>query len=146
MLIRFVIYGLLGWTAEIIWTGLGALTMGNWQLPGFTYLWMFPIYGLAVFFEPIHHKISSWPLIVRGLIWTAVIFVVEFCTGWTLAEFLGRCPWDYTGTTPYHLNGYIRLDYAPVWFALGLIFERVHKIVDSLTHNILHWTKKQDII
>ena len=32
--------------------------MGNWELPGFTYLWMFPIYGLAVF-EKIHDRIRA---------------------------------------------------------------------------------------
>jgi len=120
--------------------------MGNWQLPGFTYLWMFPIYGLAVFFEPIHNQIRSWPILIRGLIWTAAIFTVEYLTGWTLAEVLGRCPWDYTGTTPYQLHGYIRFDYAPVWFVLGIIFERIHTVVDSIAYNILHRTKKQDII
>lgn len=131
---------------EIIWTGLGALFMGNWQLPGFTYLWMFPIYGLAVFFEPLHNYIRPLPLFVRGLFWTFAIFTVEYLTGWLLAEILGRCPWDYTGTTPYHINGFIRLDYFPVWFVVGLIFERVHRLADFITHNILHRTRKQDII
>jgi len=143
---RFVIYGLLGWILEIIWTGLHALFRGDWEMPGFTYLWMFPIYGLAVFIEPIYQQIRFLPLVVRGLIWMTIIFAVEYLTGWTLAELLGRCPWDYTGTTPYQLNGFIRLDYAPVWFTLGLIFERIYRLVNSLASNILHWTKKQDII
>lgn len=131
---------------EIIWTGLGALFMGNWQLPGFTYLWMFPIYGLAVFFEPLHDYIRPLPLYVRGLFWAIAILTVEYLTGWLLAEILGRCPWDYTGTTNYHINGFIRLDYFPVWYVVGLIFERVHRLADFITHNILHRTRKQDII
>ena len=101
MLIRFIIYGMLGWTVEILWTGLGALLRGNWHLPGFTYLWMFPIYGLAaLLFEPLHRLIKDLPIIVRGLIWVAAIFVVEYLTGWFLAELLGRCPWDYSTSTP----------------------------------------------
>lgn len=131
---------------EIIWTGLGALVVGNWELPGFTYLWMFPIYGLAVFFEKIHDRIRALPLMARGVIWTITIFGVEYLSGWLLSELLGRCPWDYTGTTPYHIEGFIRLDYAPVWFLAGLLFERGRLLVDILAANVLHWTRKKDII
>jgi len=137
---------MLGWICEIVWTGTGALLRGNWQMPGFTYLWMFPIYGFAVFLEPIHDRIRSWPLPVRGLIWVAVIFTIEYLAGWTLAELLGRCPWDYTYSTPYHFNGYIRWDYALVWFFLGLGFEKVRGLIDNIAGYILHWSRKQDII
>jgi hypothetical protein len=27
------------------------------------------------------------------------------------------------------VHGYIRLDYAPVWFAFGLVLERVHDVL-----------------
>jgi len=51
MMTRFLVYGLLGWSLEIFWTGLGSILRGEWRLVGYTYLWMLPIYGLAVFFE-----------------------------------------------------------------------------------------------
>lgn len=147
MLIRLLIYGTLGWICEILWTGFGALLRGNWQLPGFTYLWMFFIYGFAaLLFEPLHRLIKNLPIIVRGLIWMTAIFIVEYLTGWFLDGLLGRCPWDYSSSTPYHLNGYIRFDYAPVWFMLGLFFEKGHQLVDTILDNILHWSRKQDII
>ncbi|MBZ4653509.1 MAG: hypothetical protein JG781_848 [Peptococcaceae bacterium] len=132
MIMRFVIYGIIGWALEIFWTGMGALFSGNWQLPGFTYLWMFPIYGLAVLLEPLHDEIGNWPWYIRGLVWVVIIFAIEYTTGWLLGMILGRCPWDYSGTTPFHVRGLIRLDYAPAWFIAGLLFERLHRTLDKI--------------
>ena len=36
----------------------------------------------------------------------------------------GVCPWDY-GNNPLSVLGLIRLDYAPLWAALGCFFEEV---------------------
>lgn len=125
---RFIIYGLAGWCMEIIWTGLGSLLSGNVALEAGTYIWMFPIYGLAIFIEPIHNRIRSWPIIIRGGVYTVLIFFIEYLTGWTLQKLIGVCPWDYTGNG-LSVDGFIRLDYAPAWFVAGLIFEKIH---DSL--------------
>ena len=54
MIKRFFIYGLIGWGMEIFWTGLYSLISGDLRLLAFTNLWMFFIYGAAVFLEPIH--------------------------------------------------------------------------------------------
>lgn len=132
MVRRFFIYGLLGWTMEIIWTGLGALLSGNLAMPAFTYLWMFPIYGAGVFLEALHDKIRPWSWILRGFIWVAAIFFLEYASGLLLASLLGSCPWDYSAVSPYHIRGLIRLDYAPVWFAVGLGYEQIHDLLDRL--------------
>lgn len=131
MVKRYVIYGMIGLVLEIFWTGLWALMLGNWEMPGFTYLWMFPIYGLGVFMEVIHNRIRFWPLLIRGILWTGVIFTIEYIAGWLLYTILGACPWDYSGSL-YNINGFIRLDFTPVWFVLGLIFERVHDYLDQI--------------
>ena len=123
---------MLGWSMEIIWTGLGSLLLGNWQLFGFTYLWMYPIYCSAIFMEPLHDRINSLSWYIRGLIWAAVIYSVEYFSGAMLCFFLGGCPWDYSEVTPYHLNGFIRLDFAPAWFIVGLLFEKVHHALDKI--------------
>lgn len=123
---RFLVYGLLGWTMEILWTGFGSLLEGDLRMRGFSYLWMFPIYGFAVLLEPVHDKIRNYPWIIRGFVWTLLIFGVEFATGMTIKALTGMVPWDYTGASRYAVMGVIRLDYAPVWFGVGLIFERVH--------------------
>ena len=132
MLTHFFIYGILGWTLEVFWTGLGSLSLGNWQLPGFTYLWMFPIYGLAAFMEPLHDRIADLPWYIRGLLWMTLIFAIEYATGSLLCFILGNCPWDYRVSTPYHINGLIRVDFAPAWFVVGLLFEKIHHMLDKI--------------
>ena len=50
------------------------------------------------------------------------IFTVEYTSGMYLKK-RGCCPWDYSDS-PYHINGVIRLDYAPLWFLTGLFYEK----------------------
>jgi uncharacterized membrane protein len=122
---KFLIYGLIGWCAEVFWTGLGSLMKGDVKLAAFTYIWMFPIYGMAVFLEDVHDRIRELPTIIRGSIYTILIFAVEYITGMLLKLLIGVCPWDYSGNI-LSINGVIRLDFIPVWFFAGLIFERIH--------------------
>lgn len=132
MITRFVFYGLTGWCVEVFWTGLGSLIRGDLTLASRTYLWMFPIYGLAIFLEPVHNSIRHWPFLVRGGIYTGLIFLAEYSTGYLLQHFTGSCPWDYSGT-PFSVNGLIRLDYAPAWFVAGLLFERLHDRIEKIS-------------
>lgn len=124
MIKRFCIYGLLGWTLEIIWTGFAALMHGDANMVGHTSVWMFFIYGLAVFFlEPVHNKLYNASWYLRGLLYTTAIFAIEFVSGFLL-RLAGITAWDYTGR--FALMGLIRFDYAPIWFIVGFLFERVH--------------------
>ncbi|NLM97876.1 MAG: hypothetical protein GX175_09775 [Halanaerobiaceae bacterium] len=128
MITRFFVYGLAGWCMEIFWTGLGSLVRGEAELRGWTYLWMFPIYGLAILMEPIHNQIRDWPFYLRGIVYVFFIFMIEYTTGWILRNTISLCPWDYSHSA-YSINGLIRLDYAPAWFAAGLIFEKIHDLL-----------------
>ena len=100
----FFICGLTGWCMEILFTSLGGLLRGDLLLNGHTSIWMFPIYG-------------------RGCFYGAGIMLVEFISGSFLRLF-SLCPWDYS-KTPYNISGLVRLDYFPVWFTAGLIFEYI---------------------
>jgi uncharacterized membrane protein len=134
---RFVIYGLLGLCAEVLWTGLGSMINGDMKLTGSTYIWMFPIYGLAVFLEPIHNRIRHLSLFTRGGVYMVLIFAAEFTCGLLLKELLGACPWNYEDE---HLSiyGIITLRYIPVWFATGLIFEKIHDTLIRIEHIIIN--------
>lgn len=129
---KFLIYGLCGWIAEIIFTGSGSLIIGTASLTAKTYLWMFPIYGMAVFLEPVHEQIRLAPWVVRGIIWACLILTLEYCSGWLIRTLVGVCPWDYSGYTRFAVDGLIRLDYFPVWFAAGLLFEKLHDLLDHI--------------
>ena len=133
MLVRFVIYGCIGWIMESLWTGLGSALKGDKNLRCTTYLWMFPIYGLGgIFLESAHEMIREFLWIYRGFIWATLIFTIELIAGWILKITIGRCPWDYdqdVGVSVVTIRGFVRFDYLPVWFSVGLFFERVHDFV-----------------
>lgn len=137
MWIRFVAYGLLGWCGEIIWTATRERATGrqtDWKLRGTTYLWMLPLYGLILpLYEPVHNALRGWPWPVRGAVYMVGFFVLEYASGWLLRRFTGACPWDYTGRSRFQVQGLIRLDYAPVWFAVGMLLEPAHDFLVRLT-------------
>lgn len=136
MLIRFCIYGMLGWCFEIVWSAVTEKAWGNqrdWRLEGHSYLWMFPIYGLlAPLGEPIHNALRQHPWFIRGVSYLVGIWLVEYVTGWCIRKLTGKCPWDYS-MFPGNVQGLVTLEYAPVWFALGLAFEHMHDILLRIT-------------
>ena len=122
---RFFLFGILGGCAEILWTGFCSFLLGDAALTAKTYLWMFPIYGLAGLSLPLFLAFRRYcPLWQRAGIYVFAIFAVESITGWLLQWGTGICPWDY-GDRSFSVMGLIRLDYAPLWAILGLFFERV---------------------
>ena len=122
---RFIICGAIGWCVEILWTGLNSLISGRFKLIGQSSLWMFPIYGCAALIEPLSKLYRKCNVFIRGIVYMLHIFFAEFISGTILQKF-GMCPWDYSGT-PYNIDGIIRLDYAPLWFGLGLFYEFLFK-------------------
>lgn len=122
---NFMIFGILGWCAEILWTGFCSFLVGDAALTAKTYLWMFPIYGVVGLSLPLFLTLRRYcPLWQRVGTYIFLIFMAEFAAGWLLQTLTGVCPWDY-GNRPLSVKGFIRLDYAPLWAILGLFFERV---------------------
>ena len=122
---KFILCGAIGWCAEILWTGLNSFANGRFKLMGHSSLWMFPIYGCAAFIDPLSKIYRRFSIFSRGLIYMVHIFFAEFVSGSILKRF-GICPWDYS-TSPFNVEGVIRLDYAPLWFGLGLFYETLFK-------------------
>lgn len=120
---NFLLCGSVGWCLEIFWTGFHALLSGEPTMTGKTSLLMFPIYGCAALIGPVYQRISALPVFLRGCIYTTGIYAAEFSSGSFLKHF-HMCPWDYSHS-PYHYKGVIRLDYMPVWFVTGLLFEQL---------------------
>ena len=129
MLARFLIYGAIGWCLEVFFTGASAALFDrDRSATGKTYLWMFPIYGATALLLETLHDFMAVPLALRALVYVLVIYVAEFTTGWALRRLLGRCPWDYTGHG-LNLCGLVRLDYAPAWLLVALLFEPARRLV-----------------
>jgi uncharacterized membrane protein len=128
---RFAAYGLLGWCAEVVFTGVhDYLRDRDPRLPSRTSLWMFPIYGmLQPLFEPAHEAMRDRvPPAGRAAVYGVGFLAVEYLSGRLLRRLLGEAPWDYSGAR-WNVEGLIRLDYLPVWAAAGLGAERVHDLL-----------------
>lgn len=122
----------------MLFTSTESIMRHDWRLMGRTSLLMFPIYGCGALLGPIGRIVDQWlkpsspvaagrtDLAVRhGLLYMVLIFTVEYFAGaWLKAR--GMCPWDYTGRST-NIDGLIRLDFAPLWFATGLLFEQITK-------------------
>lgn len=136
-LFLFVAFGCIGITTEIFFTAIvDAITAVqhnepiNWRLLGTSYIWMFPIYGLAgLAFPLLMTMLDKWPFWLRWAFYGVAILAVEFVTGWALDMATGRCPWEYT--TGWHIMGYIRLDYYPLWVGFGVMIERIYLLLSS---------------
>lgn len=109
---------------EIIYTALRSCNKTEQpKLMGNTSIWMFPIYGMACFLNPVCRLLKGKSPVLRGGVYTCCIFVGEFFTG-SLLKKIDACPWDYS-KSPLNVKGLIRLDYAPLWFGAGLLFEKI---------------------
>ncbi len=129
---EFFICGTIGILLEVFWTGFLSMTNSDFSLSANTSIWMFPIYGCAAFIKPISHLIGNNNFIIRGAIYAILIFIGEFIFGMILSSF-GICPWNYNNA-PYNICGVIRLDYAPLWFISGLLFEFILNSIPSAGH------------
>lgn len=107
---------------EILFTAADSLRRRDMTLKGNTSIWMFPIYGCAAAFTPISRLLRKKPAWFRGLTYMSLIFSAEYLTG-TLLTRKRACPWDYSRSR-WNISRIIRLDYAPYWFVMGLLFER----------------------
>lgn len=144
-LMNFIRCGIAGWCLEVMFTSVDSIMAGDWRLMGTTSLIMFPIYGCGAFLVPISNMVDGYlsdlpgfeeasrdqigriPLLIRhGLLYMVLIFIAEYVTGIFLTG-AGICPWDYSHW-PDNVDGVIRLNFAPLWFGTGLLFEQITKI------------------
>lgn len=121
---HFLLCGFIGWCIECFWTGLHSLFVStDPTLRCGSSVWMFPIYGLGAFIAPISRKLKGRSTFQRGSIYASLIFLVEYVSG-SILNFFHACPWNYS-QAKFQINGLIRLDFAPLWFAVGLLYEKV---------------------
>jgi len=130
MWLHFLIYGMLGWCAEIIWTAVTRRISGaarDWRLIGETSLWAFPLYGsLAIWFEPLHDALRSQFVITRAIVYLLCAWTVEYVGGWLIWKISSSKPWDYANARGGSLNGLIRWNFIAIWPLVGLGLEFVH--------------------
>jgi uncharacterized membrane protein len=123
------LFASVGVSLEVAFTAIANLRARDRRLRGHSYLWMFPIYGLVYpLFAWSWPVLGGLPLILRGGLYVVAAYVVEYGTGWLLRRATGSCPWeDSYRASRWGVHGLIRLDYAPLWLAVTLLFERLYR-------------------
>jgi uncharacterized membrane protein len=141
VLIRFLIYGCLGWCGEIIFTAVTDRLSGrakNWLLMGVTSLWYFPMYGSIVFlYEPLHDFLRPQFFLIRAVAYLLGFWAIEYAGGWLIWKLTGHKPWDYTHSPGGSLHGLIRWNFVLVWPLYGLALEPVHDFLVQVTLMLL---------
>ena len=154
-LIRLPFYVALGLVSEVLFTGTIDLILPqflkSWnakgtpsalipigrdpRLMGYSFLWMIPIYAGLILIEPIFYWIHLWPLFVRGLFYLVLFWIGEYASGFVIKKITGQCPWDYSYSR-FSFHGYIRWDFAPIWFTFALIVEKFSQKMILLTPSL----------
>lgn len=120
---KFIQCGVTGICLEVAYTGLISRIHHDRTMMGKTSILMFPIYGAAALLLPLCSLVKGWNVLWRGLLYMSCIFTGEYISG-KLLSLKGMCPWDYSHA-PFNIQGLIRLDFAPLWFLTGLLFEKI---------------------
>ena len=133
MLIRFLIFAMMGLLLEVFGGAFGSLLRQDWDLRGSTSPWMMIDYGLfGLILMPVARPLKQWriPLVGRAAVYMLVIFFVEYVSGVLFHFGMGIHVWDYS-SLPYNWHGQIALKYVPIWYFLGLVAEYLYVRVDA---------------
>ncbi|OGP12970.1 MAG: hypothetical protein A2053_01995 [Deltaproteobacteria bacterium GWA2_50_8] len=123
LLLQFILFGILGWTTEILYTGFKNLLKNrDYMLFGRTSFWILPVYGtIALFFPIVQSYVHHWRWPFRGLVYLLVIWSIEYVSGEFFKRILRKPVWHYTSR--WSIHGNVNLLHAPLFFGFGLIVE-----------------------
>jgi uncharacterized membrane protein len=133
VLLRFLIFGLMGLLMELLFGVAGDLIRQDWDLRGGSSLWMIIDYGLfGLILMPIARRLMAFgiPLPVRAVFYMLFIFFVEYTSGILFHKVMGIHVWNYDHLA-YNLHGQIAPHFIPAWYALGLAGEWLYRRVDA---------------
>lgn len=133
LLFQMLIFAVLGLGLEVVFTA--AL---DWRqstarhLLGYSSIWYLPLYAISpVFLHFLGPSLFAWPILFRGLIYMASIFVVEYTGMLCLRKLLGSSPSEVGYyQSRWNVHGLIRLDFAPAMFLMGLFFEFIYRRIN----------------
>jgi len=137
-----VIFGIFGIAIEVLFTALHPVFTGkdfSWSMQGKSYLWMFFIYAMIKpLFDFGYPVLKKYNILLRVFIYSVIILLIEFITGFFLEQITGTCPWKYKEGLTFF--GYIRIDYIFYWMIFGYIIEYIYLLLD----NVVNFEKESD--
>jgi uncharacterized membrane protein len=129
----FVLFGIIGITAEVFFTSITSLIKKekNRAMMGHSSFWMFFVYG-SVYFIILFGRtyLLGLNLFERGFVYLILIYAVEFISGSILNKF-NATPWNYSKDMKYDYRGIICLEFAPLWYVGGMLFELLYLFLKS---------------
>lgn len=107
------------------------------HLMGYSSIWYMPLYAVApLFFRWAGPALFGLPLVVRGALYMALIYLCEYAGMLALRRLLGSSPSEASYyKSRWNVQGLIRLDFAPSWFAAGLAFEGFYRWLNAFRTN-----------
>jgi uncharacterized membrane protein len=128
VLLTMLVYGSVGQLAEVWFTAGWSFWHGDRKGTATTYAWMMPIYGLGgQLFGLIHDHIRLHPM-VMALLYTVLIYTMEFGWHWLLERILKVRVWEY-GRGSWTFMGRIQPRYFPAWYLLACLFNPIHDLL-----------------
>ena len=137
---RTIFYAICSFYMEVVWTAVYefvASGMENLTLRGYSSIWSLFIYGVSLTLLEKYYfymRRRGFNTLLRGLVYTLSSFAVELAFGLILKPWNANS-WDYSNQFTYHLaGGMIALEYAPLWFFSGLLFEYQIDVCNRVQH------------
>ena len=127
----FLIYGFLGWCAEVVFA---AMCLGKFVNRGFLCGPICPIYGFGVLIVGVLLTPVSDNLLLLFVCSVILTSVLEFITGWVLERMFNEKWWDYSDSK-FNIKGYICLKFSLMWgVACVVIMKTVYPMTLALIH------------
>ncbi len=133
LLFQMLIFAVLGLGLEVVFTSALDWRRSNPRhLLGYSSLWYLPLYAMSpVFLHCAGAALFVLPIPLRGLIYMASIFAVEYVGMFCLRKMLGSSPSEVGYyQSLWNIHGLIRLDFAPAMFLMGLFFEFIYRRIN----------------
>ena len=131
LFILFIIYSMIGWTAEVI---MALFVEKKFVNRGFLIGPYCPIYGIGSILIIYFLKKYMASIIVLFVMSTFICMVLEYFTSYILEKIFKARWWDYSKSR-FNINGRICLETA-IPFGLGSVF--IMYVINPFIENILH--------
>ena len=131
--LRFLLFALFGLLLEVFLSSAIGFWKGDLTPRGHTSVWMVFDYGLlGVLLMPMARPLirRGVPLAARAFVYMLAIYAVEYVSG-VLFTALGIQVWN-NHWCRWNIHDHIALDFAPVWYTLGLAAEFLYRKFDAM--------------